>query len=109
MDYLLGHFVGDILFQNRRLAYLKARTIRWLVVHCLIVTVCVGLFTWRWDLVLCLVFLSHLAIDGLGIGKDWWPRLMRQGTPGSDEVPMWLQLLDDQLFHLVTLWLIYLL
>lgn len=107
MDYLVGHFVGDILFQNRRLAYLKARSVLWLAIHCLIVTVCVGAFTWRWDLSLIPVFLFHLAIDGLELGKSVWPSLMRQGVPGTDEVPMWLELFDDQVLHLVTLWLIY--
>lgn len=107
MDYLVGHFVGDILFQNRRLAHEKARSLYWLLIHCLIVTLCVGLFAWRWDLSLALVFLSHLAIDGLGIGKDWWPRLMRQGVEGSDEIPAALKMCDDQIIHLVALWLIY--
>lgn len=107
MDYLIGHFVGDILFQNRWLSYVKKRTLLGLLLHCLIVSASIALCAWRWDLSMGLTFLSHLLIDGLGLGKRWWPYLTRQGLPGSDEVPASIGLWDDQILHLVALWLIF--
>ena len=102
MNILAGHMLGDWLLQNRWLAVAKAKL--WgLLLHCAIVTVSVAVFTGWWDFRAVLVFVSHFAIDRSG--KDWWPRLLRQGTPDGD-TPMWLGLVVDQALHIVTLALI---
>lgn len=61
---LLGHFVGDYILQNNWMALNKTK--RWLpcLIHCLLYTLAVCLFTWIlnpwWILV---VFASHIFID----------------------------------------------
>jgi hypothetical protein len=68
MDYIIGHLVGDYLFQNDWMAMnKKANSLKgWAacLVHCLLYTcaVCSCTGWWRWDLI-CLVFLSHFPID----------------------------------------------
>lgn len=68
MDYLIGHLVGDFLLQNDWQAmHKKEDSFRGLVsclVHCILYTLAVCLFTgwWRLDLI-GLVFLSHFPID----------------------------------------------
>lgn len=101
---IVGHFVGDILLQNRWLARVKRDKFWGLVLHCLIVTVSICAFAGWWDWRGWWAFFAHLLIDGLGLGKEIWPRLLRQGNPDDDApVPMWLRLLDDQVLHVVSL------
>ena len=68
MDYLIGHLIGDFLFQNDWQAMnKKSFTLKgWIacLVHCILYTLAVTACTgwWRWDLI-GLVFLSHFPID----------------------------------------------
>ena len=84
----------------------KADALWVLVLHCAITALAVAALTGWWDVRALLAFAAHLAVDGLGLGKDVWPRLMRQGTAGSDEVSLWIRLIDDQALHIVSLALI---
>lgn len=67
MDWLVGHLIGDYIFQNDWMAINKKD--RWFpaLVHCAVYTACVyllvGLFA-GWPLwTIPIIFLSHLAID----------------------------------------------
>ncbi|MGI6490940.1 MAG: DUF3307 domain-containing protein [Pelotomaculum sp.] len=98
---LLGHLVGDFLFQNRWMAEGKAN--RWLplLVHSLVytatVTVCAlaaGGLTWRGILI---IFLAHLVLDRR-VFVNWWAKNITQ----SQDVP-WLVIMIDQSWHIVIL------
>jgi hypothetical protein len=103
MNVLAGHALGDFLLQNRWLARKKQETWWGLFLHGAIVTVSIALFTGWLDLRLLLVMTSYLAIDGFGLGKKVWPDLIDQGAPyNSEPAPMWLRLIMDQAFHIVT-------
>jgi hypothetical protein len=68
---LLGHLVGDYLFQNNWMALTKNRNTFRCVIHCTIYTLSVCLFTtWSpwWAL---LVFASHFPIDRFGLAERW--------------------------------------
>ena len=104
---IAAHLAGDILLQNRWLAKVKRESMWGLLLHCFITTVPLVLLCGWWDYRAGFAFCSHLAIDGTGLGKDLWPRLIDQGNPDDNEpVPMWLSLLDDQAIHILVLSLI---
>ena len=109
MNAIAGHLLGDILLQNRWLARVKRNTWWGLAIHCAIVTVAIEVMTgFQWSVLqYVLVAVTHYAIDGFGLGKEWWPRLLDQGDPDSTEpAPTWLRLMDDQALHIVALALI---
>lgn len=69
---LLGHLVGDYLLQNNWMAQRKGAKLFPCVVHCLIYTVCVCLFTeWKNPLWYGVVFLSHFPIDRFSLADKW--------------------------------------
>ena len=107
MNILAGHLLGDILLQNKWLAKIKISKWYGMLLHCLIATFGMWLFT-QWGFKqLLLVFASHFVIDHFGIGKKLWPDFIKQGKFDSNEgAPDWLRLLDDQAFHLICYWFI---
>jgi hypothetical protein len=106
MNALAGHMLGDWLLQNRWLAAYKRTSALVLGLHVLIVTLCVAAFTGWWDYRFAVHFTLHLAIDGIGLGKNW-PDWFGQGDPDSNApAPMWLRLMADQALHVISLALI---
>lgn len=68
---VLGHLLGDYVFQNQWLALAKNRNTVRCLIHCLIYTVCVCMLTsWR-PLWIAAVFLSHFPIDRWSLGERW--------------------------------------
>ncbi|MFH1401864.1 MAG: DUF3307 domain-containing protein [Parcubacteria group bacterium] len=73
---VLGHLVGDYLFQGREMALKKSenswRGIIWCTVHSLIYTACVCSFLWTINpLIWFLIFLSHWPFDRWSLGSKW--------------------------------------
>ena len=73
---VFGHLTGDYLLQSRALAFNKSlpgfRGIAWCTWHCLIYTIAMCLFLWKFNLVIiALVFFSHWAIDRWSLGQKW--------------------------------------
>jgi len=107
MNILCGHLFGDILLQNKYLAKIKRDTVLGCILHCIFVSFGIWVFT-LWDFKkLSLVFISHFLIDYFQLGKKY-PDLIKQGNPDNfnEPAPMWLKLLSDQTFHLITYFLI---
>jgi hypothetical protein len=71
---VLGHLMGDYLFQNKWMAYKKSGDTWVCFVHCLIYTIVVTATTlpsiqnWQWPL---LVFLTHFPVDRWGLADRW--------------------------------------
>jgi len=100
MNYIIGHLVGDVLFQNKWLATIKRQHIWGMCLHCFIVTTFVFLFT-SWNLLqLSLAFASHFIIDWFQF-KKLWPKFIDQYEGVGPT--------DDQIFHILSLYLINLL
>lgn len=110
-DWLLvGHLVGDYLFQNGWMATNKTKRLDALVVHSTVYTIAVFLTS------LCstplnmeaviLVFSGHVICDQ-GAFIRWWTKHV-QRPPVSEQ--KWLTIMADQSFHLIILgvaaWLI---
>lgn len=73
---LLGHLVGDYVLQNNWMAQRKGSSLFACLVHCLIYTASVCLFTEFSVAWACVVFLSHFPIDRWSLA-DKWGRLIR--------------------------------
>jgi len=107
MNLLVGHLVGDILFQNRYLAKIKRKSVWGMILHCAIYAFVVWLFTMWHPILILIVGLSHYLIDRFSLGKIIWPILIDMGNPeNTDPHPMWLGLVCDQSLHLLALYLI---
>ena len=73
---VLGHLVGDYLFQSEKMALTKGQKgavgLWWCVGHSLVYTLSVCAFCWRWDLAFAaLVFASHFPIDRWSLANYW--------------------------------------
>jgi hypothetical protein len=108
MDLLAGHLLGDILLQNGKLAKIKTESVFGMLLHCLLYTFGIWVFSqWGWQK-LVIVLTTHFLIDYFGIGKNIYPNLVKMGNPKdlTAPIPMWLGLLCDQSFHIIILALI---
>jgi len=73
---LLGHLLGDYLLQPKKMAIAKSAKgftgLSWCIVHCLIYTACICLFTGAFTpLMAGLIFLSHFPIDRWSLANAW--------------------------------------
>jgi hypothetical protein len=81
---VFGHLAGDYLLQPKEMALKKSekglRGLLWCLVHCVVYTLCVCLFTWKWNpLFAGLIFLSHFPIDRWSLG-GWWLKMIKGRT-----------------------------
>lgn len=101
---LIGHLIGDYLFQTRWMAMFKATKWVPLFVHSVVYTVSVTVIAylevgWLPVGAIALLFLSHLFLDRR-IFVVWWVKhIMR--AEGKDA--KWLSIMVDQIFHLIIL------
>ena len=103
MNYLIGHFVGDFLFQNDWMAERKKQNSLICAFHCLIYTMWLSIFTqWPWWALLA-AGVQHFIQDRTQIIK-YWMKFM--GQERFMEPPMWpwSQIAVDQIWHL---WFLY--
>ena len=111
-DWLLvGHLIGDFLFQTDNMAKHKPQDWRWLVGHAglymvtiTVIIVAYGLShtlpVWLPIIAWLFIFVTHLILDQRSFTAHW----MRL-TGASPEHP-WLPIVVDQIFHLITLALV---
>lgn len=74
-NLIFGHLVGDYLLQNKWMAMNKSASTLKCLIHCMIYTIVVGLFTYSitgfnlyWILI---IFLSHFPIDRWSLADKW--------------------------------------
>jgi len=101
---LLGHLIGDYLFQTSWMAVNKAKKWTPLIIHSLIYTLAVGVVAWLgfgglsvWGILLVLA--SHIFLDRRTF-VAWWVRTIMRST-GKEAG--WLSIMADQVFHLIIL------
>lgn len=78
---VLGHLVGDYLFQTYKMALAKGKSgfegHLWCTIHCVVYTIAVCLFVQTVNpFIVGLVFLSHWPFDRWSLGGKWL-RLIR--------------------------------
>lgn len=98
---IVGHMVGDYLFQTRWMAENKA--VQWdaLLIHCFLYTFIIAVFAWpagglHW-LPLLIIFLAHVALDRRGFTRWWLKNVNKSGDM------FWLVIVHDQTWHLLAL------
>ncbi len=74
-NMVLGHLVGDYLFQSKDMALVKSKSglggFLACTFHCCLYTLIICVFIWRFDWLVPLVFLSHWPIDRWSLGGKW--------------------------------------
>ena len=120
---VLGHVLGDYLFQTDRMAVLKnVKGLTghiWCTIHVLIYSTCMCLFLWKASpLVFAIVFISHWPIDRWSLGLKWiefygsvswrkvysekeehWPIKLAFGAP--------VYIIVDNSMHMIIMWLVF--
>ena len=105
---LLGHLIGDFLFQTDNMAKRKPQNWRWLVGHVSLymVTITVIIVAYGLSHVLpvwlpvaawLFIFATHVILDKRSFTARW----MRMAGTSPDHP--WLPIVVDQTFHLITL------
>jgi hypothetical protein len=104
--WLLGHLLGDFIFQNDWMAKNKKQHTRPCLVHVCIYTllVCVLSGWWQWWQFLA-VAVPHYAIDRTHFIRNW---MHFMGQRDFCQAPMapWSMIVVDNIFHLVCLYLV---
>lgn len=101
---LVGHLIGDFLLQTRWMADNKANRLLPLVIHSLVYTAAVFACSLpvggiRFSTVV-LVLITHMMIDKRNLVL-WWVTHVNK-SPDM----FWLQIINDQIFHLLVLVLV---
>lgn len=101
---LIGHLIGDFLFQTSWMAKFKATKWIPLVVHCLVYTISVTVIVFLGYgilpiLAVLLLFISHMFLDRR-IFVSWWVKHIMK-TEGAES--KWLCIMVDQIFHMIIL------
>lgn len=97
MSYLIGHLVGDFLFQTDWMAAGKKE--RWspLLIHTLLYTLTVGILTGWGPAALGIVAATHILVDG-----SYLVAWINTSVKGCKPV-LWLDIVADQTIHAATL------
>jgi hypothetical protein len=98
---IVGHMVGDFLFQTRWMAENKGSQWDALLIHCFLYTIIIAVFalpagglTW-WSLLF--ILLAHIVLDRRGFTR-WWLKNINK----ADDM-FWLMIVHDQTWHLLAL------
>lgn len=100
---LVGHLIGDFLFQTSWMARHKATKWGPLLAHVAVYTVVVSGAGWLAGGIsvyaIALIFASHALLDHKGF-VGWWSRHIQGVTRSSDG---WVTIMADQVFHIIIL------
>lgn len=129
---IVGHLVGDYLLQNDWMALNKKKVSFPCVIHCLLWTAAVCLFSgWYSWCVITALFITHFIQDRTNI-IIWWMKIIGQSrfmkadelqlvinTPRESIVPIlsgavlkpglgpWSIIVVDNVFHILTIWIVW--
>lgn len=108
---LVGHLVGDYLFQNDWMQQKKQKS--WIcAVHCLIWSICVWIFTFIesgifWPLwTLPILFITHFIQDRTTIINKYMS-IIGQHKFSKPPCAPWSIFVVDNVFHILTIWIIW--
>lgn len=104
INALVGHLVGDYLFQNDWMAAGKKKSHFICAAHVAVYTWFVVLFSqWSAPWQVAAIAIPHFLIDRWGF-VAWWMKTVRQ--PAFMEPPMspWSRIVVDNTWHVLCLW-----
>jgi hypothetical protein len=103
---LLGHLVGDYLFQSDWMADNKKKQSLACLIHSTIWAVCVVLFTgWGWIPFVVLLAI-HFIQDRTYMVRNWM-HLVGQDRFAVGAYAPWSMVIVDNTFHLLQIWLVW--
>ena len=71
-NIIFGHLFGDFVFQNKWMAVNKSANHFKCAVHCTIYTICMCLFTWKWNISwIAVIWGTHFVIDRWSLADKW--------------------------------------
>jgi hypothetical protein len=111
---LIGHLVGDYLFQNDWMALNKKSFYGGLncAVHCLLWTASVMLFagwvwcSWHTLVVWMILFWTHYVQDRTNVIRAWMD-LIGQNKFRTGQCAPWSMIVVDNVWHIVTIWAVW--
>lgn len=102
--FIIGHLVGDFLLQNNWMANQKEKNWLALALHSLVYTITVYLFSLIAGgislLAVVIIFVTHIILDQRSLVR-WWLTTINKSPHLT-----WLQILVDQTFHILILFVI---
>lgn len=111
LSAIIGHLVGDYLAQNDWMALNKklpgdeGRAA--CIIHCLIWTLCVSLFSGWWHpLTGLILFTTHYIQDRTQIILWWMTKVNSQEKFVNGPCAPWSVIVVDNVWHIVTLWVV---
>lgn len=106
-EAMIGHLVGDYIVQNDWMAVNKKKSSWPCLVHCILWTASVLIFSMTWNVWLALwLFATHFAIDRTGFILWWMNNVSGQkGFASADGLKPWSFIMVDNVFHLMTIWI----
>lgn len=100
---IIGHLVGDFIFQNDWMAANKKRSSFACAVHCAAWTIAVCFLSrWTDPVVITWLFLTHFAIDRTMFVRNWMI-FNNQEAFTKEPLAPWSIIVVDQVFHILTL------
>jgi len=103
MALLLGHLVGDYIFQTDWMATRKKQQSLPCLLHCLLYALAVWLFTGWPAWALGVVVASHFVVDRTGLVLAFM-RVTDHGRFAAPPLGPWSVILTDNIFHLLVLY-----
>ncbi len=98
---LVGHLAGDFLLQSSWMAEKKAVEFFPLLAHCIFYTATVAIFSLPVGGItltgMLMIFLGHLIVDNKKVVQLWAKHISRA------EGNTWLQVVQDQSWHIIVL------
>jgi len=120
---VLGHVLGDYLFQNSKMAITKSQKgfpgHLWCTIHCLIYSTCICLFLWKASpLIFVIAFLSHWPIDRTSFALKWmafygqtnWKKVYeekKEHWEANLAFGALVYIIIDNSMHIIIMWLVF--
>lgn len=104
MDYLIGHLVGDYIFQTDGIAAHKRASSVACGIHVGTYVLAIWLFTgWPWR-ALAITMICHFLQDRFGLARTFMRYTQHEAFATGPLAP-WSIIITDNTLHLVQLWL----
>lgn len=106
-ELLLGHLVGDYLWQNDWQAQNKTKQSFPCLVHCILYTLAIWMFSYAWitGVGLLIVFSTHYLMDRYRLAVHYMDLAGQKGF--KEHLAPWSVIIVDNTIHLLTLWAVY--
>lgn len=111
---ILGHLVGDYLFQTDAMAANKRSSHMWAAGHCLVYTLYVMILNGSMFAepsfgvpAAVFIFSTHFLLDRYGLARHLMNNLLMQERFAAGPLSPWSIIVIDNILHLWCLWIVF--